>query len=246
MQFYVYEWFVVATGEVFYVGKGCGNRYKSTLKRNKWFKDYVKAFECEARIIKSFESEEEAFAFEHKRIMELKASNLAKANLDYGGKGGSHFVWTDEMKQYKSEYNPMKSFEQRQRMKENNPMRNKQTQEIVFNKTRKKVVLNGVVYNGVLEASRVSKHTSSSIIKWCKRGYDDNGKPCRYYNEPQKEIPLVRQLHPKSTTTKAVIVDGIRFETVKDGAKYIGGNSRNLIMAIKAHRTYLGHTCSYA
>lgn len=28
-MFYVYEWYIVETGEIFYVGKGCKNRYKS-------------------------------------------------------------------------------------------------------------------------------------------------------------------------------------------------------------------------
>ena len=27
-EYYVYEWFIVDTNEVFYVGKGKGNRYK--------------------------------------------------------------------------------------------------------------------------------------------------------------------------------------------------------------------------
>lgn len=27
-KFYVYEWYNIDTNEVFYVGKGCGNRYK--------------------------------------------------------------------------------------------------------------------------------------------------------------------------------------------------------------------------
>lgn len=31
-QFYVYEWFIVETEEVFYIGKGKGKRYKINLK----------------------------------------------------------------------------------------------------------------------------------------------------------------------------------------------------------------------
>ena len=33
-KFYVYEWYNIDTNEVFYVGKGCGNRYKTTSRRN--------------------------------------------------------------------------------------------------------------------------------------------------------------------------------------------------------------------
>ena len=244
-MFYVYEWYVKNTNEIFYVGKGCGNRYKQTNKRNKLFKLYYEKFNCDSRIIKEFENENDAFIYEHERILELKNIDQAKCNLDYGGKGGTHFCWTDEMKKYKSEYNPMKAFAQRQRMKTNNPMKNKETIKKVSAKTRKAIILNGIKYNGVLLASRETGHTSSSIIKWCKQGYDTNGNPCRYANEQQKEIPLIKKIHPKAATPKAILIDGIRFETILDGAKYIKGNSSNLIRAIKAKRKYKNHVCEY-
>ena len=33
-KFYVYEWYNVETNEIFYVGKGCNNRYKNISDRN--------------------------------------------------------------------------------------------------------------------------------------------------------------------------------------------------------------------
>ena len=39
-MFYVYEWYNVNTEEIFYVGKGCGNRYKQVSQRNYKFKEY--------------------------------------------------------------------------------------------------------------------------------------------------------------------------------------------------------------
>ena len=56
-MFYVYEWFVLSTGEIFYVGKGCRGRYKSKRNRNRLFNFYIDKFECGSRIIKRFESE---------------------------------------------------------------------------------------------------------------------------------------------------------------------------------------------
>ena len=128
----------------------------------------------------------------------------------------------------------------------NNPMKNKDVSNKVASQTRRAVILDGVRYAGVLEASRITGRGSTSIIKWCKRGYDDNGKPCHYEGEKQKPIPLVRITHPKSATPKAVLVDGVRYETVLDGAKAIGGNSSSLIKAIKGNRKYLGHKVEYA
>ena len=124
MQFYVYEWFNKDNGEIFYVGKGCKNRYKQTTRRNKLFNQYYKENNCESRIIKEFGYENLAFEFEHERIMELKAQGQCSCNLDYGGNGGCNFVWTNEMKEYKSIYNPMKNESQKLRMSKFNPMKN--------------------------------------------------------------------------------------------------------------------------
>ena len=54
-MFYVYEWYNVDTNEIFYVGKGCGNRYKSISHRNQHFLNYYETHECAVRIIKYFE-----------------------------------------------------------------------------------------------------------------------------------------------------------------------------------------------
>ena len=41
-MFYVYEWYIVETGEIFYVGKGSGNRVTSMKDRNEYFKNIRK------------------------------------------------------------------------------------------------------------------------------------------------------------------------------------------------------------
>ena len=133
-MFYVYEWYNVNTDEVFYVGKGIGNRYKQVSKRNQLFKDYYENNECAVRIVKNFELEKDAFTYENQRILELKAQGQCFCNLDNGGTGGVNFIWTDEMREYKSIHNPMKEEEQRQRMRESNPMYNPEIAERVAQK----------------------------------------------------------------------------------------------------------------
>lgn len=136
-MFYVYEWYNTVTGEIFYVGKGCNKRKDQISERNKLFKEYYNSHQCKNRIIKEFENEQEAFDYEHERIRELKNIGQAVCNLDYGGKGGCHFIWTPEMKQYASEYNIMKRPEQRQRMTEQNPMKNSKIAQQVSEKLKK-------------------------------------------------------------------------------------------------------------
>ena len=154
MQFYVYEWFNKQTNEIFYVGKGCKNRYKQITKRNKLFKNYYQNNECDSRIIKTFDNENDAFKFENDRILKLKSKNQCMCNLDNGGKGGCNFVWTDEMRKYKSEYNPMKNEYQKIRMSLDNPMKNAKIVEKVKSKISKKVVLGVQVYNSLKELAQ--------------------------------------------------------------------------------------------
>lgn len=243
-MFYVYEWFIKETNEVIYVGKGCNRRYKVT-KHNKFFNDMIKRFDCDSRIIKEFSTEKEAFDYEYKRITELKEIGQCVCNIYDGGCGGTTDWWTEERKQWYSKHNAMKNQKQRERMSAQNPMKNTKVAKIVGQKHRKPVIINGIRYEGVTFAAKKLKVADQTIVKWCRQGYDIFGNPCRYENEEQKEIPIVKKLHPKATTVKPVIVDGIRFETVKDGATYIGVSSSVLIRKIKDNKPCKGHNCKY-
>ena len=240
-MFYVYEWFIVETNEVIYVGKGCRQRYK-VRKHNRLFNEMIN---CDSRIIKYFDIEKEAFKYEFDRINELKNINQCVCNICQGGTGGTVNWWTGERKQWYSDHNCMKSKKQRKRMSINNPMKNKNTAQIVGKKHQRKVVINGDEVNSVIEASKKFNVNSATICNWCKRGYDTYGNPCRYYDENQKDYPKIKKTHPKATNLKAVLIDGLRFETVKDGASYIGVWSETLIKAIKNNKLCKGHICKY-
>ena len=240
-MFYVYEWFNVDTQEIFYVGKGTKDRKNSIAKRNKLFKEYYYNHNCDNRIVKHFKLEEEAFKFEHERIIELKSKGQCFCNLDNGGKGGVNFVWTQEMRDYMSEYNPMKSEEQKQRMSKNNPMKNKDISKKVGEKNKRKVVINNVLYNGLVDASKQLKVETNTILNWCKRGYDTNGNPCRYENEPQKQYKL------KITNSKPIFIDDIYFESLVQAKEYLEiKDTSPLCRALKNNKPYKGHICKYA
>lgn len=243
-MFYVYEWYKKSNGEIFYVGKGTGRRYKVT-KHNKFFDYIYRNFECESRIIKKFESESDAFCYEHERITELKRKGMCYCNISDGGSGGSISWWTEERRKEYSEKNTMKSANQRERMKIFNPMKSPEIAEKVAIKTRRKVVINNKTYESVKNAAKEIGVNDVTIISWCKRGYDTYGNPCRYFNEKQKEYSDIKKILPKATNIKPVIIDGKKFLTVKEGAAYIGCASETLIRSIKASRKCKGHTCKY-
>ena len=129
-MFYVYEYYIISTNEVFYVGKGRGNRYKNIWDRTDSFKKIIEEHKNDynVRIVKYFENEDDAFSFENKLITFYKdEKNISLCNKDYGGLGGVSGVWTAEKRKYQSIHNPMKANEQRERMRLNNPSFKKET-----------------------------------------------------------------------------------------------------------------------
>ena len=237
-MFYVYEWFDVKSGEIIYVGKGTKRRYK-VRKHNKLFNECIAKSECDSRIIAEFSTEEEAFLYEQERISNLKNIGEAKCNIYEGGFGGSVGDWTEEKRKYYSEHNVMKFKEQRKRMSINNPMKNTQVVSKVVKQKVRPVVIDGEFYNSIKEAATALGVNIQTIAKWCKQGHSLDWKPCRYADEMQKEFEIL------TPWGKRVIVDGKRYQSVSDAARFIEVWPESLIRAIKKGRPCKGHICRY-
>ncbi|MBP3905742.1 MAG: hypothetical protein J6D12_01360 [Peptostreptococcaceae bacterium] len=88
-KYYIYEWYNIETGEVFYIGKGCNNRYKD-INRNKFFNDYYKTHKCDSRIVVDDLYEKEAFKLEKELIKHYRENtNYRLTNQTDGGEGVS-------------------------------------------------------------------------------------------------------------------------------------------------------------
>jgi len=88
-MFYVYEYYIIDTLEVFYVGKGTGRRFKDLHNRSNYFLSVYNKYNCAVKIIKDNLSNEEACALEKERIKELRNINQARCNFTDGGTGFS-------------------------------------------------------------------------------------------------------------------------------------------------------------
>ena len=179
-MFYVYEWYIKDTQEIIYVGKGCRSRYK-VRKHNKFFNDMIKRYKCESRIIKSFENEKDAFDYEFIRIKELKEKGECVCNIYNGGTGGSTSWWTDEIRKKYSKNNVMKSENQRERMKKNNPMSNPEIAEKTNGQKRIPVIINNKRYISIKQASTEVGVSTDTIARWCKQGHTTNGLKCFFF-----------------------------------------------------------------
>lgn len=239
-MYYVYRWYNIKTNYTFYIGKGCRNRYKSVRKRNKLFLNYYNANECGVEILEHFDDEFEALTREKELIASFKSEGQCSCNISEGGYGGLNFVWTPEMRKYKSEYNPMKSEKQRNRMHENNPMKNPETAQKVAEKTRKHPIIDGVEYNSVQEASRILHVHIGTIWNWCRRGYNTDFKVCYYKGESPTPFKV------KHRNSRPIIVGDLFFSSVKEAAEHFDSYPEKFIRAIKNNKTVFGLTCKYA
>ena len=108
-KYYIYVWRIKETQEVFYVGKGCGDRYKQVSRRNKFFLDMYNSHECECEILQGALTEQEAFKYEIILIKYYREyTNNRLTNVCDGGEGSSGFKHTEESKQKLSLANKLK------------------------------------------------------------------------------------------------------------------------------------------
>lgn len=85
-KYYVYEWYVNETGEVFYVGKGSKNRYKTTKRENEFFTKMLNNHNCSVRKVYTDLTEEVAFIKEIELIKHYRENtNFRLTNISPGG-----------------------------------------------------------------------------------------------------------------------------------------------------------------
>jgi hypothetical protein len=87
-KYYVYEWIRLDTNEPFYVGKGCGNRWKELLNRNNWFLRIVNKIPCVVNILHDNLKEQMAYDLEVWYIREYRdIIGYNMCNISDGGEG---------------------------------------------------------------------------------------------------------------------------------------------------------------
>lgn len=90
MRFFVYIHRRATDGKIFYVGKGCRYRHKSTWARSQHWRNIVAKYGYIAEIVKDDMSEQEAFNLERELIKKYREHGLC--NLTDGGEGASGAV----------------------------------------------------------------------------------------------------------------------------------------------------------
>ena len=84
-KYYVYAWYIKETNEVFYIGKGCGKRYKTRKRENSYFMRIINKYDCDVKILKDGLTEEQAFELEKEMIAYYRTVSKHMTNILDGG-----------------------------------------------------------------------------------------------------------------------------------------------------------------
>lgn len=85
-RWYVYEWYLIDTEEVFYVGQGTLGRYKTIKGRPQEFIDIYENNKCDVRIIVDNITQEDSWDLEEKQIARRLKEGHPLVNIHKGGK----------------------------------------------------------------------------------------------------------------------------------------------------------------
>lgn len=239
-MYYVYEWFIIDTNEIIYVGKGTRNRYR-VKKHNKFFNEMIIRHKCNSRIIKEFETEKEAFEYEFERINELKAIGQCICNIYDGGFGGTVESWTDEKKQKYSEMNVMKSQQQRERMSLNNPMKNKEVANKANSRKMKAVIIGEIEYPSVKSVCEHYHVSIATVQGWCWNGKTTSGEKCRYKDNQN----ISAYFHVNNGQPKTITYLGQHYKSSADLGRAVGVSQTTASRWCRQGRDSQGNPCRY-
>lgn len=207
--FYVYEWYIKDTMEVFYVGKGKGDRYLEVKRRNKMFKDMYSTHDCDVRKIKEGLTEEEAFDLEVETIKYYKENTSYRlSNQTIGGSGGNTRKYYNE--EQLREYSKRASAKRKGRINqgENNPMYGKSWKD---NKTEEEIA--EVIEK--IRKSNLGKKRSEEL----RRKMSISAKNREHKLKPRDKKPCM--IVKKDSLELVAMYDGIR---LAKGNPYVKGN----------------------
>jgi hypothetical protein len=210
-MFYIYEHIRPDTNQVFYVGKGMGERINVKRGRNVYWQNVVnKAGGFKSVKIVETTNEELAFLAEQERIDQLKRLGYKLANLNDGGAGGVKPA--EEVRKKMSEAH----------IGEKNPRYN-------VNSIRQRRLRGELkVPKEVMSANMIANH-------WSKTGsYSSKGKPKSEQAKFRMRGKRQAVAGGKNPNAKTIVYDGKEFLCIKDFASFLNVNYKTLVVKIRA------------
>lgn len=245
-KYYVYEWFIKETGEVFYIGKGCGGRWKTKKRENRFFMNMSETHNCDVRKIKDGLTEDEAFQLEIETIKYYRENTSNRlTNICDGG---------DNPPILSGEESPTKRLEVRNKISKSNKkvysdpkVRNeisKRMKEFYSSDTgkekasirSKKIMSNKNVVSKISQSNKIHHNTEkfkekhSLIMK-------------EAYLSEQVRIKVTGSNNGASRRVSQYSLDGKfikEYNTLKEADEDTGISFKNISKAVRGHRKTAG------
>ena len=127
--------------------------------------------------------------------------------------------------------------------------RYKDKEQINFNGKRynkgscKPITYMGKTYESPLDLSEELKISKYITYRWCKKGFDDEGNPCRYIGDNRKLI--YKKYINGESKMKPIIVNGVYYKSKVEAEKILNIKVGGLSPYIKGQRKNKKYICEY-
>lgn len=245
-KYYVYEWFIKDTKEVFYVGKGCRERWRTKKRENKFFMNMLRTHECDVRKVKENLTEQEAFDLEIKLISYYRENtNFRLTNIQDGGENPPTFY---------GEESPAKRPEVRKKIGMSNHNRYEENPELRKEVSQRIKAFCDSDEGKVIVSRRSKKNMSNPEVR-----YKISESNKAYYTTEKRRIRsvMMKKIYSSSEVRNQVTgvnngasrkvaqydLDGniiSEFGTMKEAGEKTGICFKNISKAVRGHRKTAG------
>lgn len=98
----------------------------------------------------------------------------------------------------------------------------------------------GKHYESGIDLAHELGHNYTTIWKWLKKGFDSNGNPCRYDDDNANHV-----FKPNKYEKKAVIVNGIHYQSIEDAVTATGVCRQTIVNSLKGTHKSRKVICEY-
>lgn len=129
------------------------------------------------------------------------------------------------------------------------PCRYKDEEQVVFVGKRynkggsKSVIYNGKKYESPIDLSIELSISKFVVYRWCKKGFDDNGSPCRYADD-KRELTYQKYINGEQHK-KPIVVNGVLYPSKADAEKALNIKTGGLAPYINGTRKNKKYICEY-
>ena len=104
----------------------------------------------------------------------------------------------------------------------------------------------GKHYEALIDLAKATNHTQGTITRWCDRGFDPDGNPCRKDGDTRDLVyEDARVKAHNSRPKRPIIVNGIRYSSCEEASHILGLKKSVLYQYLNGYRHNNKYICKY-